>query len=104
MEQVEPLAVANNEALRLAREAARLHSVLSELGNKAFKSLGDSKGAQGEWSDLQRRVRQARAELSAAELAVSVYAARAEWIGFATDVEELLASLEAAPLLSVCPD
>ena len=50
------------------------------------------------------RVRRADAELASAKLELGVTQMRAEWRGFVSEVEELLASLEAVPLLSRCPD
>ena len=50
------------------------------------------------------RVRRADAELAIAKLELGVTHVRDEWRGFVSEVEELLASLEAVPLLSRCPD
>lgn len=52
---------------------------------------------------LAQLARKARADLAAAELAIGTRSFRADWSRFVAGVEELLASIEAAPLLSACP-
>ena len=92
-------------ASRLRRVPERIQVVLGNLSMLASQTASTAESAKA--VPLQHeaaRIKRADAELAAARLELAVKQARAEWRGFVSDVEELLASLEAAPLLSVCPD
>lgn len=95
----------SENACRLGAVPDRITAVLRNLSLLANQTASTAQAAEAlPLKHEAARMRRADAELAAAKLELAVKQARAEWRGFASDVEELLASLEAAPLLSVCPD
>lgn len=95
----------SEKACRLGRVPERIHAVLSNLSLLASQTASTAEAAKTlPLKHEAARIRRADAELAAARLELAVKQARAEWRGFVSEVEELLASLEAAPLLSACPD
>lgn len=91
-------------ATAMARSSERLHSVLKNLSSLTVCCHSAENAVRVVANPDILRVRHAEAELARAKLELAVKQARAEWSGFVAVVEELFASLEAAPLLSVCPD
>lgn len=102
---IQELLVLSEHASRAALKPERVCIWLRNLSTLASSAASTAQAAKA--VPLQHeasRVRLADAELAAAKLELAVKQSRAEWRGFVCAVEELLASLEAAQLLRLCPD
>ena len=96
------LAASANQLGRLTERLGRVLNNLSLLAATVSESE-DAVRKLGPASECLR-TRRAESELAAAKLELGVKQFRPEWREFSMSIEELLASLEAAPLLEVCPD
>lgn len=99
------LVTLGDHAHHLRNKAEQISSRLSNLWQASHSAASTGEASRRLPSGHETaRLRRADAEVAAAKLDLLVKQTRAEWRGFVSDVEELLASLEAAPLLRVCPD
>lgn len=102
---VHELVALGNDAQLLRNRAERMSSLLSNLWQSAHNTASTIKAARELPAGHETaRLRRADAEVASAKLELLVKQARAEFRGMSVDTEELLASLEASPLLCVCPD
>jgi hypothetical protein len=102
---MESLGECASEAHRLAKLALCMNAGLDALNLKSYSAHATRHACvTSPMNDaISRRLAAAKADVAAAELALHLRNFRKDWEGFVDSVDELIASLEAAPLLEVCP-